>query len=45
MTFKKKQVTERTPVSTFSTNLLIVTTNPGRESKLLSNCNRQECIG
>ena len=41
---KKQQVTERLLVSTFSTNLLITTTNPKRESKLLSKLNKQESI-
>ena len=41
-THERKQVTERLLVSTFSTNLLIITTNPKRESKLLSNLNKQD---
>jgi len=43
-THERKQVTERLLVSTFSTNLLIITTNPKRENKLLSNLNKQESI-
>lgn len=43
-THERKQVTERLLVSTFSTNLLIITTNPKRESKLLSNLNKQDRV-
>ena len=43
-TQERKQVTERLLVSTFSTNLLIITTNPKRESKLLSNLNKQDRV-
>lgn len=44
ITSKKKRSYWETLISTFSINLLIIT-NPGRKSKLLSNCNRQKCIG